>query len=177
MREHSLKLLIALCLAQCCIASLGQGTIPSTYDSIVVLTIDDTTLEHFPPNTSQPADLVKITGRAKLSDDQIADLHARVTDASSYGQSQAVTPVYDLKIQYFKQGAIADDVSISLWTNNLFATFPLQVQRQGECLCEGDSGHCCTKGGISMKFKKYLLDLLKSHYLPVEKEDILNFGK
>ncbi len=171
------KLLIVICLlAQTSIASLGQGTVPIAYDSVMVLTIHDPSLEHLPPGADR-TDPVKITGRAKLNKKQIAGLHSRAADRNSYGQSQAVTPIYDLKIQYFNEGGIADEVSISLWTNNFFATFPLQEQRQGECLCDGDSGHCCTEGGISMKFKKYLIDLLEDLDLPIEKKEILEFGK
>lgn len=157
-------------------AAQGAFNRSGQFDSVVVLTIDDSSLEPFPPGADR-TDPVKITGRVKLTAKDVAELHDRLNDRRSYGQSQAVTPVYDVKVQYFKKDVAADEVSISLWTNNLFATFPLNVQRQGECLCEGENGHCCTKGGISMKFKKYLIGLLERNGLPVEKEEILDFGE
>ncbi len=157
-------------------SSFGQLTDPAEFDSIVVVTIDDRRMENFAPDTP-PGDRIEITGRARLSHRSATELRQRFFDRNSYGQSQAVTPVHDLKFQYYKEGSMAEEVSISLWTNNLFATFLLHAQRQGECLCDGGNGHCCTKGGISIEFKKWLIQLLEGYRLPVQKDEILHFGE
>jgi hypothetical protein len=146
------------------------------YDSIVVQTFNDYTQE-IDLNTGERLDTIIITGQATIISEDAKKLNRIIRQKDSYGESQAMTPVYDLKIMFYKNGKVKEDVQISLWTNNLFATFPLKVQRQGECMCSGNGGYCCTKGGISMSFKKYLLDLLEKYNLPVDKEEILNFGQ
>jgi hypothetical protein len=146
------------------------------YDSIVVQTFNDYTQE-IDLNTGERLDTIVITGQATIISEDAKKLNRIIRQKDSYGESQAMTPVYDLKIMFYKNGKVKEDVQISLWTNNLFATFPLKVQRQGECMCSGNGGYCCTKGGISMSFKKYLLDLLEKYNLPVDKKEILNFGQ
>jgi len=146
------------------------------YDSIVVQIFNDYTQE-IDLNTGERLDTIVITGQATIISEDAKKLNRIIRQKDSYGESQAMTPVYDLKIMFYKNGKVKEDVQISLWTNNLFATFPLKVQRQGECMCSGNGGYCCTKGGISMSFKKYLLDLLEKYNLPVDKKEILNFGQ
>ncbi len=146
------------------------------YDSIVVQTFNDYTHE-VDFNTGERLGTIIITGQATIKSEDAKELNQIIRQKDSYGKSQAMTPVYDLKIMFYKNGKVKEDVQISLWTNNLFATFPLKVQRQGECMCSGNGGYCCTEGGISMSFKKYLLDLMEKYNLPVDKEEILNFGQ
>ena len=158
----------------------GQTTINDykykNYDSIVVQTFDD--LTHQVDLTSgKSLDTTIITGRATIKTEDAKELNRRIRQKDSYGQCQATSPVYDLKFMYYKNGNVKEKVQISLWTNNLFATFPMRVQRQGECLCGGNGGYCCTEGGISMSFKIYLLDVLNKYNLPNDREEILNFGQ
>jgi len=146
------------------------------YDSIVVQTFDDYT-HQVDLNSGEILDTIIITGQATIKTEDAKEFNRIIRQKDSYGQSQATTPVYDLKIMFYKNGNVKEEVQISLWTNNLFATFPLKVQRQGECMCGGNGGYCCTEGGISMSFKKYLLDLLEKYNLPNDREEILNFGQ
>jgi len=146
------------------------------YDSIVVQTLDDQTFG-VDFETGDRLDTIIITGQATIKSEDAKKFNRIIRQKDSYGQSQATTPVHDLKIMYYKNGKVKEEVLISLWTNNLRATFPLKVQRQGGCLCSGKSGSCCTEGGISMNFKKYLLDLLEKYNLPNDREEILNFGQ
>jgi hypothetical protein len=158
----------------------GQTTINDykykNYDSIVVQTFDDLT-HQVDLISGKSLDTTIITGQATIKTEDAKEFNRRIRQKGSYGQSQATTPVYDLKIMFYKNGNVKEEVQISLWTNNLFATFPLKVQRQGECMCGGNGGYCCTEGGISMSFKKYLLDLLVKYDLPNDREEILNFGQ
>lgn len=146
------------------------------YDSVVVQTIDDQTYG-VDFKTGERLDTIIITGQATIKTEDAKEFNRIIRQKDSYGQSQATTPVYDLKIMFYKNGNVKEEVQISLWTNNLFATFPLKVQRQGACMCSGNGGHCCTEGGISLSLKKYLLDLLEKYQLPVDREEILNFGQ
>ncbi len=146
------------------------------YDSVVVQTLIDQTHD-FNINSNERTDKIFITGRARIKASDAKELNQRIKRKDSYGSSQAMTPDYDLKILFYKRGRVKENVQISLWTNNLFATFPLKVQRQGECTCSGNGGYCCSKGGISMGFKEYLLDLLIRYNLPTNKEELLNFGQ
>ena len=146
------------------------------YDSIVVQTFDDCTRQ-LNLNTGKSIDTIIITGRATIRLEDAKELNQIIRQKDSYGESQASTPVYNLKIMFYKKGKVKEEVQISLWTNNLFATFPLKVQRQGECMCNGKGGYCCTEGGISIGLKKYLLDLLNKYNLPSDREEILNFGQ
>lgn len=142
------------------------------FDSIVIQTFNDYTYEiNF--NTGKNIDTIIVTGNVVITAEDAEELNKRLNQKDSYGQSQATTPVYDLKIMYYKKGKVKEEVKISLWTNNLIATFPLEVQRQGNCLCDGDGGYCCSEGGISITFKKYLLNLLEKYNLPVDKEEVL----
>jgi hypothetical protein len=147
-----------------------------SYDSIVMQTFDDYT-HQLDLNTAKNLDTIIITGQATIKAEDAKELHQIIRQKDSYGESQAMTPVYDLKIIFYKNGKVKEEVQISLWTNNLISTFPLKVQRQGECMCSGNGGYCCTEGGISMRFKKYLLDLLDKYNLPTDREEILNFGQ
>jgi len=146
------------------------------YDSVVVQTLDDQTYG-VDFKTGERLDTIIITGQVTIKTKDAKEFNRIIRQKDSYGQSQASTPVYDLKIMFYKKGKVKEEVLINLWTNNLRATFPLKVQRQGECFCSGKSGACCTEGGISMNFKKYLLDLLEKYHLPVDREEILNFGQ
>ena len=110
------------------------------------------------------------------TEDAIA-LNQWIRQKEAYGESQAMTPEYDLRWMYYKHGKVIETVQVSLWTNNLYASFPLKVQRQGECMCGGTGGYCCSKGGISMGFKKQLIALLEKYHLPVDREGILKFGE
>lgn len=103
-----------------------------------------------------------------ISSEDAKALNNALHKKESYGSSQAVTPIYDIEISYYRKGNKVDKVLISLWTNNLFASYPLKIQRQGDCLCKGNGGYCCSKGGISIDFKKYLILLLKKYTIPVE---------
>lgn len=146
------------------------------YDSLVVQTFIDKTYE-VDFNSGKRVDTIIITGQVKMNVNDAKDLFKRIRQKESYGQSQALTPVYDLKLMFYRNGKVKEEVQISLWTNNLYATFPLKVQRQGVCMCAGNGGYCCTEGGISMNFKKYLLALLEKYNLPVDSAEILNFGQ
>lgn len=146
------------------------------FDSIVIQTFNDYTFE-VDFNTGKRLDTIIVTGNVIITREDAEELNKRLNQKDSYGQSQATTPVYDLKIKYYKKGEVKEEVKISLWTNNLIATFPLEVQRQGDCLCDGDGGYCCSKGGISFKFKKYLLGLLEKYNLPIDKEELLFFSQ
>jgi len=146
------------------------------YDSIVVQTFDDYS-HQVDLNTGERLDTIIITGQATIKTEDAKELNKIIRQKNSYGQSQATTPAYDLKIMFYKYGKVKEEVQISLWTNNLFASFPLKIQRQGECMCNGNGGYCCTEGGINMTFKKYLLDLLEKYNLPADREEILNFGQ
>jgi hypothetical protein len=146
------------------------------YDSIVVQTFDDYT-HQVDLNSGERIDTIIITGQATIKTEDSKEFNRIIRQKDSYGQGQATTPVYDLRIMFYKNGKVKEEVLISLWTNNLRATFPLKVQRQGGCMCGGKSGSCCTEGGISMNFKKYLLDLLAKYNLPNDREEILNFGQ
>lgn len=146
------------------------------YDSIVVQTFDDYT-HQVDLISGERLDTIIITGQATIKTEDAKEFNQIIRQKDSYGQSQATTPVYDLKIMFYKNGKVKEEVLISLWTNNLFATFSLKVQRQGECMCSGNGGYCCTEGGISKSFKKYLLDLLEKYNLPADREEILNFGQ
>lgn len=146
------------------------------YDSIVIQTFNDYRNE-VNLNTGERLDTIIITGQATLKTEDAKQLNRIIKKKVSYGKSQAVTPVYDMKIMFYKNGSVKNKVMVSLWTNNLFATFPLKVQRQGVCMCSGSGGYCCTEGGISLSFKNYLLDLLEKYNVQVDKDEILNFGQ
>ncbi|MCO5258534.1 MAG: hypothetical protein M9916_00120 [Crocinitomicaceae bacterium] len=146
------------------------------YDSVVVQTLDDLTYEH-DFKTGERLNTIIITGQATLTTEDAKEFNRIIRQKDSYGQSQASTPVYDLGIIFYKKGKVKEEILINLWTNDLFATFPLRVQRQGECMCSGNGGYCCSEGGISINFKKYLLDLLEKYNLPNDREEILNFGQ
>jgi uncharacterized membrane protein len=142
------------------------------YDSVVVETRND---DSFEPDfsTAERKEKVTITGRARLTQKDIAAFSERLKNKVSYGESQAITPVYDVYILYFRKGKIKEEIKISLYTNNLFATFALPQQRQGDCMCNGNGGYCCSKGGISRDFKKFLVDILKKYHLPVDSDDAI----
>lgn len=147
------------------VAMAQDAAIPG-YDSVVVQTVID---HRFDPNFqigSRDPDIT-IVGRACLSSTEARDLQRRLRDPASYGATQAVTPVNELELLYYRRGRVKDHVHISLITHNLWATFPLRAQRQGDCLCKGGSGHCCTEGGIGPAFKEYLLGLFRGHGLEV----------
>lgn len=147
-----------------------------SYDSVVVFTLNDYSLEpDF--NTGNEQGSVIITGSARLIGEDIAIFSQQIRKKESFGESQAMTPVYDIKIVYYKNGKAKEDVKISLFTNNLFASFAIPAQRQGDCMCKGNGGYCCTHGGISPGFKKYLFNLLKKYNLPVESEEYLFTGE
>lgn len=151
----------------------GQKNSPGKYDSLVIETIRDTRLD-FNPEREGDGEIL-VTGRARLLPQEAAELHKRIFFKESYGASQAVTPVYDTRLIYYSKGKITHTVEISLLTNNLFASFPLEVQRQGDCLCEDKSGYCCSAGGISREFKNYLVTLIREHQLFVD-DFVLEFG-
>lgn len=146
------------------------------YDSVVVSTINDLTYE-VDFKTGERLDAILVTGQATIKTEDAKEFNRILRQKDSYGQSQAMTPVYDLKIIFYRNGNVKEVVDISLWTNNLYATFSLKVQRQGECMCRGNGGYCCSEGGININFKKYLLDLLEKYHLPSDREELLNFGQ
>ena len=146
------------------------------YDSIVVQTLDDQTFG-VDFETGERLDTIIITGQATIKSKDAKEFNRIIRQKDSYGQGQATTPVYDLKIMYFKNGKVKEEVLISLWTNNLRATFSLKAQRQGGCMSSGGGRYFCAEGGISMSLKKYLLDLLEKYSLPNDREEILNFGQ
>ena len=139
------------------------------YDSVLVQTFNDYTHE-LDFKTGESFDTIIYTGQAKLKTEDVTELLQRMQQKKAFGEHQAMTPVYDLQFLFYQNGNIQEKVEISLWTNNLFASFPLEVQRQGDCLCDGTGGYCCSKGGISKRFKSYLVKLLQSYQLPVEQE-------
>jgi hypothetical protein len=143
------------------------------FDSIVVQTFYESGLL----GEVDMGSVTKITGRAKLKSKDAKTLNQWMRQKEAYGESQAMTPEYDLRWMYYKHGKVIETVQVSLWTNNLYASFPLRVQRQGECMCGGTGGYCCSKGGISMGFKKQLIALLEKCHLPVDREGILRFGE
>lgn len=145
------------------------------FDSVVVQTYNDNT--HVSDFMTGESGTIIITGQAAIKAEDAKTLCKLLRRRESYGQSQAMTPVYDLNIKFYKHGKVIEKVEISLWTNNLFATFPLRVQRQGECMCKGNGGYCCSEGGISISFKKYILDLLQKYDLPSLRDEILDFGQ
>lgn len=141
------------------------------YDSLVVQTFNDYTYES-DFDSNRRLDTIIITGQIAIFSEDAKSFSKRVKQKTSYGQNQAMTPVYDLKIMYFRKGKVKEEVRISLWTNNLYASFPLRVQRQGACMCGGNGGYCFTEGGISNDFKKYLITLLGKYHLPVIEEEL-----
>ena len=143
------------------------------FDSIVVQTFYESNF----PQEVHNVGTTRITGAAKVKTEDAIVLNQWIRQKEAYGESQAMTPEYDLKWMYYKHGKIKETVQVSMWTNNLYASFPLKVQRQGECMCGGTGGYCCSKGGISMGFKKQLIALLEKYHLPVDREGILKFGE
>ena len=143
------------------------------FDSIVVQTFYESGLL----GEVDMGSVTKITGRAKLKSEDAKTLNQWMRQKEAFGQSQAMTPEYDLRWMYYKHGKVIDTVQVSLWTNNLYASFSLRVQRQGVCMCGGTGGYCCSEGGISSNFKKYLIALLEKYHLPVDRDEILNFGE
>jgi hypothetical protein len=131
------------------------------FDSLVIQIVEDySSVSDF--SIDGRTDTLIVRGQTAIKSEDAIELNKRIYLKESYGQSQAMTPIYDFYILYYKNGVIKESVSVSLWTYNFMATFPLKVQRQGECLCKGDGGYCCTLGGISESFKKYFLDLFKN---------------
>lgn len=143
------------------------------FDSIVVQTFYESNF----PQEVHNVGTTRITGTAKVKTEDAITLNQWIRQKEAYGESQAMTPEYDLRWMYYKHGKVIETVQVSLWTNNLYASFPLKVQRQGECMCGGTGGYCCSKGGISMGFKKQLIALLEKYHLPVDREGILKFGE
>ncbi len=142
-------------------------------DSVIVSTITDHKFDPIlPPGYETKQGGIEVTGHSKLTTEDAKLLLDRIYERSSYGSAQAVTPVYDVQIIFYKKGSIKALVEICMYTNNLYASFPLKVQRQGECMCKGKGGYCCTKGGISSEFKHYLTQLLLKYKLPVDVEMI-----
>jgi len=134
------------------------------YDSLVVSNyFDDKNETLFDGNANE---FIYVT--RSISSDDANELDKAIHKKTSYGSSQAMTPGYDFEIGYYKKGIKVESVLISLWTNNFFATYPLRIQRQGDCLCSRNGGYCCSNGGISLNFKKYLMQLFKKYGLPVE---------
>ena len=143
------------------------------YDSLQITTIID---QSFNQLTNEAPVLIN-TGTATLNKQDATELDNRIRTSSSYGASQAMTPVYDLEINYYKNGKSKEKILISLWTNNLYASYPLKVQRIGFCACTANSGFCCSNGGINYQFKEYLIQLLEKNNISVpEKQEILDFG-
>ncbi len=143
------------------------------FDSIVVQTFYESDL----PGEVDMGSVTKITGSAKLKAEDAITLNQRMRQKEAYGESQAMTPEYDLRWMYYKHGKVIETVQVSLWTNNLYASFSLKIQRQGECMCSGTGGYCCSGGGISMDFKKQLIAILEKYHLPVDRDGILNLGE
>ncbi|MDT8413588.1 MAG: hypothetical protein RQ875_14070 [Vicingaceae bacterium] len=139
----------------------------ANYDSLTIQIFDDYS-NQIDLITGKSTDTIIITGNSTINSKDAERLIKKINQKKSYGQSQASTPVYDLKLSFHKNDTVKEEVLISLWTNNLFASFPLKVQRQGDCMCEGEGGYCCSKGGISDKFKRYLHNLLEKYNLSNE---------
>ena len=146
--------------------AVAQDTAIRGYDSVVVTTVIDHRFDPVFPDGSCKEGR-DVTGQACLSSTEARDLQRRLRDPASYGATQAVTPVNELELLYYRKGRVKDHVHISLITHNLWATFPLRAQRQGDCLCKGGSGHCCTEGGIGPAFTEYLIGLCRGHGLEV----------
>jgi len=158
-------------------ASYAEDVTFKNYDSVIVQLYAD---DHYEVDAGSDKNSFaqRIIGQTRLKPEDARELGKRIRQKESYGQSQALTPVYDLKIMFYRNGKVRQEVQISLWTNNLFASFSLRAQRQGECMCSGSGGYCCSEGGISRAFKTYLLTLLEEYHLPVDnKEERLNMGQ
>lgn len=160
-----MKYLLTFCFLTFLIISNAQRTFfhfkCKKYDSLVVQTLYDGRFEN--TNIEGKGDRhdqlqVKTSKRLFTWDSDV--FNKKLTNKSSYGNSQAMTPIYDLRFLYYRKGEIIDKVEISLETNNLSATFSLRVQHQGDCLCKGSGGYCCSQGGISDDFKRYIVELL-----------------
>jgi hypothetical protein len=143
------------------------------FDSIVVQTFYESNF----PQEVHNVGTTRITGTAKVKTEDAIALNQWMRQKEAYGQNQAMTPEYDLRWMYYKHGKVIETVQVSLWMNNLYASFSLRVQRQGVCMCGGTGGYCCSEGGISSNFKKYLIALLEKYHLPVDRDGILNFGE
>ncbi|MCB0794986.1 MAG: hypothetical protein KDB88_09635 [Flavobacteriales bacterium] len=129
------------------------------YDSLVVRTVIDHRFE--PPLPGRPIDdRFEVTRSVRLSPSDAREIDAWIRSKASYGSSQAVTPVPDVEVLYYWKGTIKEKVEMNLFTHNLYASFPLRQQRQGDCLCRGSSGHCCTAGGMNAEFTQHVVDLL-----------------
>ncbi len=143
------------------------------FDSLIVQTIYDM---RYDQQSLKQSDKVVVTASSKVSAKDAKVFTKRIIRKSSYGNSQAITPVPDLEFLYFKNGKIIAKISICLFANNFIPSIDIDAQRQGWCACES-GGACCSKGGINRKFKKYIIRLMRKNNLPVNKDEILDFGK
>lgn len=146
------------------------------YDSLVIQTFDDYTYEIEFGDRERPI-LTVIKGHATINSEDAKELNKRIRRKESYGQNQEEPTVCDFKVLYYKKGKVKEEVTISLWTNYLYASFPLRIQRQGECLCGGNRGYCCSESGISLEFKKYLFYLLEKYNSTASPGATLNHGQ
>lgn len=163
--SFSLRQAMSIVFFVCLSSSFAQRTFfhyhCKKYDSLIVQTLYDERFENSNIEGKGDRHDQLIVGSSKRLFSGTADeFNNKVHEKSSYGNSQAMTPNYDLRFLYYRKGEIKDKVEISLETNNLFASFPLRVQRQGDCMCRGNGGYCCSEGGISEEFKKYIVELL-----------------
>jgi len=132
------------------------------YDSLVVQTLNSDHINlPLPDGKENYNHEVIIESSTRLFSQSADEFNKKLIEKTSYGSSQAMTPIYDVQFLYYRNGEIKDKVEIALSTNNLFSTFPLRVQRQGDCMCKGNGGYCCSEGGISEEFRKFIVQMLK----------------
>ena len=79
----------------------AQDTAIRGYDSVVVTTVIDHRFDPVFPDGSCKEGR-DVTGQACLSSTEARDLQRRLRDPASYGATQAVTPVNELELLYYR---------------------------------------------------------------------------